>query len=217
MSIQVQSIAASRTTTPASETAYVATPLSFVMTLTGSDTFATHEAIFLEIHECREDHEAGELPLAYASTSSPTGTSQTLAFTSAQLDFTFTTPQKEYWVVIYVTGPGDVLLPLWECSLTLRNVHVSLRTCRRDRHGQRGGRRDWCPAAPWPGRGHRTGCSASGPAPPRARSISRISRGMACAQGGAIPPSSTPFTWQGTARSNGHPTSICVRMRCICD
>lgn len=128
MSIQVQSIAASRTTTPASETAYVATPLSFVMTLTGSDTFATHEAIFLEIHACREDHEAGELPLAYASTSSPTGTSQTLAFTSAQLDFTFTTPQKEYWVVIYVTGPGDVLLPLWECSLTLRNVHVSLRT-----------------------------------------------------------------------------------------
>ena len=126
--LQVQSIAATRTTTPASETAYVATPLSFVMTLAGSDTLDGHDALWLELHQCREDHEAGELPLAYTTVNSPTGTSETLSFTSAQLNRTFTPEKQEFWVVIYATGPEDNLQPIYECSLTLRNVHVSLRT-----------------------------------------------------------------------------------------
>jgi len=97
--------------------AYARNPFSFVVTLTGTDTFADLLSVRLVLREF--PHPATDTPLAEVIWSSPTGTSHTFDFTDAQMNQLAGEDGTTYWAILTVIDPTDGTIVLWRGKLTL--------------------------------------------------------------------------------------------------
>lgn len=97
--------------------AYARNPFSFVVTLTGTDTFADLTSARLVLREY--PHPASETPLAEVIWLTPTGTSHTFDFTDAQFNQFAADEGTPYWAILTVIDPTDGTIVLWRGKITL--------------------------------------------------------------------------------------------------
>ena len=97
--------------------AYARNPFSFVVTLTGTDTFAALLSARLVLREY--PHPATDTPLAEVIWSTPSGTSHTFDFTDAQMNQLAGEDGTTYWAILTVIDPTDGTIVLWRGKLTL--------------------------------------------------------------------------------------------------
>lgn len=97
--------------------AYARNPFSFVVTLTGTDTFADLTSARLVLREF--PHPASETPLAEVIWLTPSGTSHTFDFTDAQMNQLAADEGTTYWAILTVIDPTDGTIVLWRGKLTL--------------------------------------------------------------------------------------------------
>ena len=97
--------------------AYARNPFSFVVTLTGTDTFAALTSARLVLREF--PHPASETPLAEVIWLAPSGTSHTFDFTDAQFNQLAADEGTTYWAILTVIDPTDGTIVLWRGKITL--------------------------------------------------------------------------------------------------
>ena len=97
--------------------AYARNPFSFVVTLTGTDTFADLTSARIVLREY--PHPTTELPLAEVIWLTPSGTTHTFDFTDAQFNQLATDDGTTYWAILSVIDPADGTIVLWRGKITL--------------------------------------------------------------------------------------------------